>query len=71
MLGSELTNGLAILNYNIYANDINFTYKIAKVKNIKLSEKELGKLKIKLLKKFKNICLTLLDQKIYFQLIKL
>ena len=36
MLGSELTNGLANLNYNIYANDINFTYKIAKVKNIKL-----------------------------------
>ena len=53
MLGSELTNGLANLNYNIYANDINFTYKIAKVKNIKLLKSDF--LKPKKLDKLHNI----------------
>ena len=43
-LGSELVNGLSIYKYKIYCNDINFSYKIRKLKNI-------VKLKFNLLKK--------------------
>tara|TARA_B100000579_G_scaffold256071_1_gene210779 strand:+ start:724 stop:1647 length:924 start_codon:yes stop_codon:yes gene_type:complete len=34
-LGSELVNGLSKYNYKIFCNDINFSYKILKSKNIK------------------------------------
>ena len=36
LVGTELTNTLASLNYEIYANDINFSYKILKLKKITL-----------------------------------
>ena len=40
-MGSELVNGLSLLNYNIYANDINFSYKINKNKKIILFKENL------------------------------
>ena len=41
LVGTELTNTLASLNYNIYANDINFSYKILNLKKIKLLKNDL------------------------------